>query len=68
MTNAFDMVTPEMVQERMDSWTARDWEGIKHNFQEYKGSLGEEATKTFKEFAFGISAQNCLYAALQECK
>jgi len=49
---------------RMKSWDARDWEGIREHFAEYRGSLGPEATKTFKEFAFGVAAQNELYSML----
>jgi hypothetical protein len=53
---------------RMKSWTSTEWEGIRENYAEYRGSLGPEATKTFKQFAFGIAAQNELYAMLQEAK
>ena len=65
---AFDLVTPEKIQKRMDTWDARDWEGIRANYAEYRGSLGDEADKTFRQFAYGIAAQNELYAALQERK
>ena len=67
--NAVDLVTPEKIQERIDSWDARDWDGIRANYFEYQAAMGDEATKTLKEFAWGISAQNCLFSALtQESK
>ena len=66
MNTAIDMVTTEMVQERLDSWDARDWDGIRENYAEYRGSLGDEATKSFKEFAVGIATQNCLFAVMME--
>ena len=61
-------VTPEMIRERMDSWDARAWEEIKHLHNEYMGSLGDEATKSFKEFAVGIATQNVLFEMLSEEK
>jgi len=63
---AFDLVTDAMIQERMDSWTAAEYEGVRENFFEYKAALGPEATKTFREFAWGQAAMNCLYAVLKE--
>ena len=62
------MITRELIMEKMDSWDARAWEEIKHLYNEYKGSLGPEATKTFKEFSWGIAAQNVLYSQLSEIK
>ena len=53
---------------RMKSWTASEWEGVRENYAEYRGSLGPEATKSLMEFAFGIAAMNCLYDSLQESK
>ena len=53
---------------RMKSWTESEWEGVRENYAEYRGSLGEEATKSLMEFAFGIAAQNELYAMLSEAK
>lgn len=65
---AFDLVTPEKIQERIDSWDARDWDGIRANYFEYQAAMGSEAEKTLKQFAYGIAAQNELYAALVEEK
>ncbi len=31
---------------RMKSWTATEWEGVRENYAEYRGSLGAEATKS----------------------
>ncbi len=53
---------------RMKSWTATEWEGVRENYAEYRGSLGAEATKSLNEFAFGIASMNELYAMLQESK
>ena len=53
---------------RMKSWTETDWDGVRENYSEYKGALGDEATKGLIEFAFGIAAQNELYAMLMEAK
>ena len=61
-------VTPEMIRERMDSWDARGWEGVRENYFEYRAALGPDATKSFKEFAVGIATQNCLYAIMLEEK
>ena len=52
----------------MKSWTETDWDGVRENYSEYKGALGPEATKGLIEFAFGIAAQNELYAMLMEAK
>lgn len=65
---AFDLVTDEMIQDRIDSWDARDWDGIRENFFEYRAALGPEATKTLRQFAWGIAAQNCLFAVLSEAQ
>jgi len=56
------------IERKVTGWDARAWEEIKHLFNEYKGSLGEEATKTFREFAHGIAAQNVLFEILSEEK
>ena len=56
------------VERKVTGWDARAWEDIKHMHNEYKGSLGDEATKTFKEFAWGIAAQNVLFEILYEEK
>ena len=66
LKNALNEVSPELIQERMDSWDARDWDGIRANYFEYKASLGIQATKTLREFAWSIAAQNCLFALLSE--
>ena len=63
---AFDLVTPEKIQERIDSWDARDWDGIRANYFEYQAAMGSEADKTFEGFAWGIAAQNCLFSALTQ--
>jgi len=63
---AFDLVTPEKIERRMTGWTESEWDGIRENFWEYQASFGPEATKTFRQFAYGIAAQNELYVALQE--
>ena len=55
------MVDIDRVQRKMDSWTAAEYEGARENFFEYRAALGDEATKTFREFAFGIAAQNVLF-------
>lgn len=65
---AFDLVTPEKIQNRIDSWDARDWDGIRANYFEYKAAFGPEAEKSLREFAWGVAAQNELFAALQETK
>ena len=56
------------IERKVTGWDARAWEEIKHLHNEYKGSLGDEATKTFKEFAWGIAAQNVLFELLSEEK
>jgi len=58
-------VTPENIERRMTGWSALEWEGVKENFAEYRAAMGPEATKTLREFAYGIAAQNELYAALK---
>ena len=68
MMKALDMVTPEKIERRMTGWSAIEWEGIHENFMEYCAAFGPEATKTLREFAYGIAMQNELYAALQETK
>ena len=65
---AFDLVTPEMIERKLTSWTESEWDGVRENFWEYQASLGPEATKTFREFAWGIAAQNCLFTALEEAQ
>ena len=61
---ALDLVTPENIERRMTGWSALEWEGVKENYAEYRAAMGPEATKTMSEFAYGIAAQNELYAAL----
>ena len=56
----------DRVQRKVTGWDARAWEEIKHLHNEYKGSLGDEATKTFREFAWGIAAQNVMFEMLEE--
>ena len=65
---AFDMVTPEKIERRLTGWSAREWEDVRANYMEYRAAMGTEADKTFKQFAWGIAAQNELYAALQEAQ
>lgn len=65
---AFDLVTPEMIQERLDSWSTDEWMNTRANYAEYLAALGPEATKTFRQFAWGIAAQNCLFTVLKEAK
>lgn len=55
------MVDFDRVERKLTGWTESEWEGCRENYAEYKGSLGSEATKTFREFAFGIAAQNVLF-------
>ena len=66
--SAFDMVTPERIERRLTGWTESEWEGARANYFEYKAAFGPEATKTFRQFAYQLAAQNELYAALQEAK
>ena len=65
---AFDLVTPEMIERKLTSWTEREWEGVKENYFEYRAALGPEATKTLREFAWGLAAQNCLFSVLKEAQ
>ena len=53
---------------RMKNWTGSEWDGIRENYAEYRAAFGPEATKSLNEFAFGIAAQNELYALLKEAK
>jgi len=55
------MVDFDRVERKLTSWTEAEWDGVRENFWEYQASLGPEATKTFREFAFGIAAQNVLF-------
>lgn len=68
MTTAFDMVTPEKIERRMTGWSTDEWMNTRANYAEYLAAMGPEADKTFRQFAYGIAAQNELYAAMQECK
>lgn len=68
MKKAFDMVTPEAIERRLTGWSEDEWLNCRANFMEYQAAFGPEATKTFRQFAYGIAAQNELYAALQEAK
>lgn len=61
-----DLVTPEMIQARLDSWTESEWEGAYENWMEYKAAFGPDATKGYAEFAYGIAAQNVLFSVLKE--
>ena len=61
-----DLVTPEMIQARLDSWTESEWEGAYENWMEYKAAFGTDATKGYAEFAYGIAAQNVLFSVLKE--
>jgi len=64
--SAYDMVSPEMIERRLTGWSETEWEGARENWMEYRAALGPEATKTFREFAWGQAAMNCLYAAMKE--
>ena len=68
MKSAFDMVTPEKIERRLTGWSTDEWLNTRANYAEYLAAYGPDATKTFREFAYGIAAQNELYAALQEAK
>jgi hypothetical protein len=63
---AFDLVTPEMIERKLTSWTESEWEGVKENYFEYRAALGPEATKTLRQFAWGQAAMNCLYSVMKE--
>ena len=63
ISKVIDQVTPEKIERRMTGWSAFEWEGVKENYYEYRAALGPEATKTLSEFAYGLAAQNELYAA-----
>lgn len=65
---AFDLVTPEKIERRLTGWSESEWEGARENWMEYRAALGPEATKSFREFAWGLAAQNELYAALKEAQ
>ena len=65
MNTASDLVTPERIRARLDSWSESEWEGAFENWMEYKAALGPDATKGYAEFAYGIAAQNELFAALK---
>ena len=68
MTKALDMVTPEKIERRMTGWSTDEWMNTRANYAEYLAAFGLDASKTFRQFAYGIAAQNELYAALQETK
>ena len=36
---AFDLVTPEMIERKLTSWTEREWEGVKENYFEFSTCL-----------------------------
>ena len=65
---AIDLVTDEMIERKLTSWTEREWEGVKENFMEYRAAFGPEATKTLRQFAWGIAAQNVLFSVLKEAQ
>ena len=56
------------IERKVTGWTESEWEGLRENFAEYCCALGEEATKSFSEFAWGIASQNILFEILQETK
>ena len=58
--------TKESVIDNMGS--TDEWMNTRANYAEYLAAFGPDATKTFRQFAYGIAAQNELYAALQETK
>ena len=62
---AFDLVTPEKIQKRMDTWSTAEYMDVRANYAEYLAAFGDEADKSFRTFAYGIAAQNELYDALQ---
>ena len=57
-------VTREQIAARLESWTESMWDACAANFQEYKAAMGDEAWKTFDQFAWGIAAQNVLFDLL----
>jgi len=65
---AFDLVDEFKIQLRMKNWTPSDWAGIRENYAEYRAAMGPEANKSLNQFAYGIAAQNELYAALSEAQ
>lgn len=66
--SAFDMVTPEKIERRMTGWSTADWMERRREYAEYLSAFGDEATDTFRQFAWSVASMNELYAALQECK
>lgn len=58
-------IDPKRVYDKIASWTAADEEGVRENFFEYRAALGDEATKTFHEFQWGIASQNVLFEMIQ---
>lgn len=66
--SAFDLVTDEMIERKLTSWTESDWDGVRENWMEYRAALGPEATKNLRQFAWTQAAMNCLYTVLQEAK
>ena len=63
---AFDLVTDEMIERKLTSWSENEWLNCRANFMEYQAAFGPEATKTFRQFAWGIAAQNVLFSVLKE--
>ena len=62
---AFDLVTDEMIERKLTSWTESEWEGVRENWMEYRAALGPEATKTLRQFAWTQAAMNCLYSVMK---
>ena len=60
------VVTPEMIERRLTGWSEDEWMNTRANYAEYKAAYGPDATQSFREYAYGIAAQNELYAALEE--
>ena len=57
-------VTREQISARLESWTESMWDACEANYREYKAAMGDEAWKTFEQFAWGIAAQNVLFDLL----
>ena len=65
---AFDLVTDEAIERRLTGWSEDEWNGCYENWMEYRAALGPEATKTLRQFAWGIAAQNVLFSVLKEAQ
>ena len=57
-------VTREQIAAKLESWTESMWDACEANYREYKAAMGDEAWKSFEQFAAGIAAQNILFDLL----